>query len=357
MDAETIIIGAGISGLAAGLNLQAVGRDFLILEARDRVGGRAHGLKIGEDSGIDLGPSWIWPKHQPRVHGMVSMLGMRLFEQYELGETLYDAEDGVQRVRYPHRYGDARRIAGGPASLALAMAEQFASSRLRLGAEVVGLDFQDWPGVQLADGDRLTARHIIAAVPPRLIPTWTITPSLPPELDQGLSRWPTWMAAHAKFVARYERPFWREAGLSGSALSPRGPLMEVVDHSDDEVEIFALFGFVGWPVEQRRPRGEDGLTADAVAQLARLFGAEALNPLKTHLKDWAIDPFAAGPGDQVAPDGHPRYGEPALQRLWYEDRLAIAGAEADGQNGGLIEGALAAADAAVKRLGLMRPAA
>jgi monoamine oxidase len=222
---------------------------------------------------------------------------------------------------------------------------------------VAGLDFTATPTVRLADGSVLTAKSIIAAVPPRLIASWAVTPELPAALQQGLTRWPTWMAAHAKFVARYETPFWREGGLSGSALSQRGPLMEVVDHSDEDAGIYALFGFVGWPAQTRQQRGEDGLIGDALAQLSRLFGDQARSPAATHLKDWASDPFTTGPGDHIAPNGHPPYGEPALQRLWFNDRLAIAGAEADAQHGGLIEGALAAADAAVERLGLIKAAA
>jgi len=357
MMADTIIIGAGISGLAAALRLKAAGRDFLILEARDRVGGRAHGVLLGEDGGVDLGPSWVWPAFQPRIRGLIDALGLRHHAQYEAGEILYDAQGVVQRLAHPHRYGDARRIAGGPAALAQAMAKQIDPARLRLGAVVTGLDFSGTPTVQLADGATLTARQLIVAVPPRLIASWTVRPDLPATLKTGLNRWPTWMAAHAKFVARYEQPFWRTAGLSGSALSQRGPLMEVVDHSDDEVGVFALFGFVGWPAQTRRQRGEDGLVKDALAQLDRLFGAQALSPAQTYLKDWAADPFTAGKGDHIAPNGHPPYGEPALQRLWFDDRLAIAGAEADDQHGGLIEGALASADAAVTRLGLFKAAA
>ncbi len=356
MDTETLIIGAGISGLAAGLHLQAAGRDFLIVDPRERVGGRAHGVALQGDGGVDLGPSWVWPGFQPRVRGLIDALELRHFEQFETGEILYDAKDGVQRLRHPLRYGDTRRIAGGPAALAQGMADQFDPERLSLQTEVTGLDFTGTPTATLRDGRTLTAKQIIAAVPPRLLSRWAITPELPTELKAGLTRWPTWMAAHAKFVARYDTPFWREAGLSGTAISQRGPLMEVVDHSDQDADIPALFGFVGWPYQQRKLRGEEGLIGDALGQLARLFGEAALNPVATHLKDWAADPFTAGPGDASPPDGHPPYGENALQQLWFDDQLAIAGAEADTQHGGLIEGALAAADAAVQRLGLNRPA-
>lgn len=352
MKTETLIIGAGLSGLAAALRLEAAGRDYLIVEARERVGGRAHGVTLAE-GGIDLGPSWIWPAFQPRVEGLIDQLGLRHHAQFETGEILYDAPGGVQRLGHPRRYGDTRRLAGGPAALASAMAARLASSRLRLGNAVTALEFTDGLTATLLDGSTIWARRVIAALPPRLFASMAITPDLPAALKAGLTRWPTWMAAHAKFVARYETPFWRDGGLSGSALSPRGPLMEVVDHSDDDAGVFALFGFVGWPPEQRRERGEEGLASDALAQLVRLFGEPAGSPIDTHLKDWASDPFTAGPGDAIAPSGHPPYGERALQQLWYEDRLAIAGAEADVQHGGLIEGALAAADAAVMRMGLV----
>lgn len=357
MHADTIIIGAGISGLAAGLRLQAAGRDFLILEARERIGGRAHGVALGRRSGVDLGPSWVWPAFQPRVRALIEALGLRHHAQYETGEILYDADGGVQRLSHPHRYGDARRIAGGPAALAHAMARRIDPDRLRLQAEVAGLDVTGAPTVHLADGATLSACRLIAATPPRLAAGWTMTPALPAALKRALVRWPTWMAAHAKFVVRYERPFWRQGGLSGAALSPRGPLMEVVDHCDDEAGVYALFGFVGWPAQTRAQRGEDALVGDMLAQLARLFGEAARRPIATHFKDWATDPFTAGPGDHIAPNGHPAYGEPALQRLWHNDRLAFAGAEADGAHGGLIEGALAAADAAIHRLGLVKAAA
>ncbi|CAF1387706.1 unnamed protein product [Adineta steineri] len=59
-DVDVIIIGAGAAGLAATIELQSTDLTFLILEARNRVGGRAHTDQntFGETS-IDLGASWI----------------------------------------------------------------------------------------------------------------------------------------------------------------------------------------------------------------------------------------------------------------------------------------------------------
>lgn len=56
---DTIIIGAGWSGAVAAQELSSAGRRVLVLEARDRLGGRAYTLTEGMHAPIDLGCSWI----------------------------------------------------------------------------------------------------------------------------------------------------------------------------------------------------------------------------------------------------------------------------------------------------------
>ncbi|MFS0906790.1 hypothetical protein AB3N02_27595 [Priestia aryabhattai] len=58
------------------------------------------------------------------------------------------------------------------------------------------------------------------------------------------------MAGQAKAVAIYDRPFWRELGLSGFVSSWVGPLQEIHDASPD-VGSGALFGFLGIPARMR----------------------------------------------------------------------------------------------------------
>lgn len=342
---DLIIIGAGLSGLRAALTAESLRLDYQVLEARNRIGGRALG-----SGGSDLGPSWIWPAHQPRVRDLVDQLALRCFPQCEDGLFRYEAAGGLQSLTLPRRYQDAARIAGGPSALAGAMAGRLQAGRIALEAEVTGLDGAGAGlSVSLADGSAISAQKVIVATPPRLVLGWAARPDLPDALRSGLDRWPTWMAAHAKAYFRYERPFWREAGFSGGAVSQVGPLMEVVDHSDDEAGRYALFGFYGWPVAVRRRRA-DHLMDETLAQLTRLFGPQAGAPVETGYKDWAEDRFTAAPGDWPGPREHPPYGEPALAALWFDSRLAFAGAEAATGHGGLIEGALEAADAAMARL-------
>ena len=60
IDTDVVIVGAGAAGLAAAIELQSTNLTFIILEARDRVGGRAHtDQKTFTSTPIDLGASWI----------------------------------------------------------------------------------------------------------------------------------------------------------------------------------------------------------------------------------------------------------------------------------------------------------
>ncbi|ODV82981.1 hypothetical protein CANARDRAFT_10076 [[Candida] arabinofermentans NRRL YB-2248] len=58
-DCKVIIIGAGISGLKSSIDLTSNGIDNLILEARDRVGGRLHTINTKSNTSLDLGASWF----------------------------------------------------------------------------------------------------------------------------------------------------------------------------------------------------------------------------------------------------------------------------------------------------------
>jgi len=57
--AEVIVIGAGASGLAAAKAIQAEGKKVIVLEARNRLGGRVWSNRIWPDVTLDMGASWI----------------------------------------------------------------------------------------------------------------------------------------------------------------------------------------------------------------------------------------------------------------------------------------------------------
>jgi len=59
VDVDVAVIGAGAAGLAAARRLQQHGRSVLVLEARDRIGGRAHTVTTAAGLPVDLGCGWL----------------------------------------------------------------------------------------------------------------------------------------------------------------------------------------------------------------------------------------------------------------------------------------------------------
>jgi renalase len=55
----TLIIGAGMAGLAAARDLQDAGHEVMVLEARDRIGGRVHTNRSFSDVPIEFGAEFI----------------------------------------------------------------------------------------------------------------------------------------------------------------------------------------------------------------------------------------------------------------------------------------------------------
>ena len=67
---ETVVVGAGLAGLCAARDLLDAGRQVVLLEARDRVGGRTYSVAF-EAAGltVDLGAEWVDPdQHQAMMH-------------------------------------------------------------------------------------------------------------------------------------------------------------------------------------------------------------------------------------------------------------------------------------------------
>ena len=357
MKPPVVIVGAGLSGLHAADLLEAQGHRVIVLESRDRIGGRILSVGGSAEHRVDLGPTWFWPEANPRMTGLANRLQLDVFEQHAEGRMAIEDVDGVIR-RNPFTWRQeprSHRAEGGTALLVERMAANIAPGTIRLNASVSrivrnGSDLVRVHHAQDGIEHVIDARAVITTLPPRLLAERiAFDPVLPARLIEALSAVPTWMAGHAKFAAIYDKPFWRDTGDSGTAFSARGPLSEIHDASSQDGRFAALFGFFGVPATYRLGIGRQALAQQALKQLSRLFGAEALDPVAWHLHDWADDRHAASIRDRSAPQRHPEYRRierpPEWKDLWFP-----AGTETSPSHGGFMEGALESAEYAVGAL-------
>ena len=350
---DFVIIGGGLSGLYAACLLSRQGASFAVLEARGRIGGR---ILCSEHDGYssDLGPSWYWPEIQPTIARLIASLGLTGFRQFEEGLGRFEHHNGLVRTMGGFATEPLSwRLPGGMMSLVDRLAEGIPEGAVRLDHPVCSIERQT-DGAVVGVGElggepreRFKARRVILALPPRLAAaTILFHPDLSHTLTQAMLRIGTWMAGQAKFYALYEEPFWRQHGLSGQAFSERGPLGEIHDGSNNGGGPYGLTGFVGVPAAQRT---RENLVIEAIlSQLASIYGEPASKPAAFFYQDWARERFTATPYDQPPMYEHPRYHPPEGRTSFWDGTIHFAGTETADQHGGYLEGALTAAERAVR---------
>lgn len=353
-----IIIGAGLSGLRIASLLTAQGIPCRVLEARERVGGRILSeIEVDRpDLGkFDLGPTWFWPRYEPVITKLVHELGLKTFPQYQTGHMVTERSRKEPPQQYALPEGateNAVRFVGGVQVLIDAIAATLPDGIIQLSTRVTSIRAKGdgTLAIEMAEGrEEIEASAVVIAIPPRLAARNIIfKPVLSSELMMSLLNKPTWMASHAKVIAVYERPFWREQGFSGFATSWVGPLQEIHDASPVSGS-GALFGFFGISAEKRNELGEKSLLKLVQEQLIRLFGPLAEHPIALLYKDWSSDPDTAVAEDREPLLDYPVYG-PVVGSQSRDKRIFFAGTETARSQGGHLEGALRSADQAVSEL-------
>jgi monoamine oxidase len=345
---DVVVVGAGLSGLAVARALCARGADVAVLEARPRVGGRLLSHACAGGGVVDLGATWRWP-NEPRVAALCHELRLPSFPHHEAGEALMEGFTGTpQRLREGGSLGGPERFGGGAALLAEKMAEQLPADVLRLSVAATAVEERRPDGVLAVtcageDRELLARVAVVLALPPALAAaTLAFRPPLPAALAAAAAGTSTHMAGCAKTVVRYALPFWRDRGLSGAAFSQRGPLSEVHDHSAGDQSAAALLGFsAGMPSREA-----------VLAQLVRLFGEEAGEPLELVTLDWSAERYTAVPPG--SPPQRRAMGGPEFATCTaMGGRLLWTATETAAAHAGHMEGALQAAERTVKAVEAM----
>ncbi len=345
MKNSVIIIGAGVSGLYAATRLEKAGVDYVILEARNRTGGR---VLSGQVSGlhVDMGATWFWQEIQPDFAQLIDRLGLTAIPQGRPGEMLYERQPTIPPERYPaYETSPASfRLKGGMQALTDALKSQIPAQKIKPDQKVISVS-RSGEGVQAeaqteaGEKTLYTGEHVFLALPPALAANITFSPALPDALRSHWHRIPTWMAPHAKYVAVYNTDFLQPQHLSGDASSRAGPMVEIHDVSEPDSGKTAIFGFIGVPAKSRWTVSEDMLKRLCREQFVRLFGQDAATPEAEFLKDWAADPFTATEFDLLQEVGHPLPEQIPVQEEWAGKLTGIA-SEWSPQFSGYLAGAI-----------------
>ena len=405
IETEIAVVGAGIAGLTAASTLAREGLDIVVLEARDRVGGRVWNTEIGGEAN-ELGGQWVAP-YQSAVHATLEELGIELFPSFREGEHVYidpsgrshryeghDAPLGATSERAfdaadkkldalakeldpeaPWAHPDAReldaitfeawlqqevadetardllrswlaggflakpahtfsllqglwmiagaggtyelfepdqclayRVVGGSQLIPLRLAERL-GDRVVLNAPARDIRWSE-EGVEIeAEGVRVKARAVIVAIPPNLTVSIRFHPALPAwrqRLGQNLS-----LGSINKVLAVYERPFWREDGLSGQGFAPYELVRELYDNSPPSATAGVLTTFLAGENAERAGRLSAGdRRAKVLEGMAKYVGPQALEPVDFIETDWSDQEWTRGAyGTSFGVGGLTRFGE------------------------------------------------
>jgi monoamine oxidase len=198
-----------------------------------------------------------------------------------------------------------------------------------------------------ASGLSVTAKRAIVAIPPLLEHDIRFDPQLPPARFQLTQRMP--MGVLYKVSAVYDKPFWREQGLTGQAVSDTGPGRTTFDASPADGSIGVLLAFVGADDARAWQGKPTARLFDAVLHgFGRYFGARALHPRGQAIMAWPLDPWSLGGPTAYAPPGLlTRYG-PALSKP--VGRLHWAGSETATYWRGYMDGAVRSGERAASEV-------
>jgi monoamine oxidase len=451
--ADVVVIGAGLAGLTAALRLVQQGKSVVLLEARDRVGGRVWNHDLGGGERSERGGTFAGPT-QDRIFALAKEFHVPTFPTYNEGQNVYYA-DG-ERLLYsdtgatgtappdPQIVADLATVVTRLDQMATevpvdapwetAKAGEYdsktldqwvkenstsprfqrlvpAATRPIFGAEPTEIsllftlfyiassgdethqgtferNFNTRGGAQesrffggsqvipnrvakrlgkrvvlktpvrqvrynsrgvtvISDRVNVKAKQAIIAIPPALAGKIDFSPRLPADREALNHRMP--QGTLWKVAVRYAKPFWREAGLTGTAVSLNGPVNATFDDSPPDGSPGLIFGFVGGDEARafaRKPEADR--RAAVLDNFVKYFGDEAKNAIDYFDTNWPGERWSrGGPVGLAGPGLYTAHG-PALRAP--VGRLHWAGTETSSYWNGYMDGAVRSGERAASEV-------
>jgi monoamine oxidase len=198
-----------------------------------------------------------------------------------------------------------------------------------------------------SDRAALSAKHVIVALPPALAGRIDYSPDMPPERDQFMQR--VGQGALVKVACVYDKPFWREKGLNGTAVSTEGIVNATFDDSPEDGSPGVVFGFVGGDAARAFNKMSPAEGRQAVINdFVRYFGPEAASPRDYFESNWTKETWSRGCPVAIYPPGALLSYGPSLRAP--VGRVHWAGTETSTYWNGYMDGAVRSGERAAKEV-------
>lgn len=335
---DVIIIGAGLAGLSLAYQLRHWDKKILIVEARDRLGGRIQTLRKPDKAPLELGATWLGKKHDALLQ-LLTELGLSIFEQALGDHAIYEAisTSPPQLVELPPNGEPSFRIKGGTDLLIGALADHLSvNTEVRLGTPVLEvIDRGDCLHLRTAGGT-LEAKRVVSTLPPLLLHNTVKLPELPDKLVQVMQSTHTWMGESIKVGLYVDAPFWLSRQSSATLFSNVGPVNELYQHSSIEGDRHALMGFLQGSYHCV---SQEDRQAVVMNQLGRYYDQDVLALMHYEDKVWRQEKYTFTVSEEdIIPhqnNGHPIFGSSILG-----GKVIIAGSETSREYPGYMDGAV-----------------
>jgi monoamine oxidase len=96
LDVDVCVVGAGYAGLTAAWRLSQAGKSVVVLEARERVGGRIWTHRLADGSPVDRGGAWLAPGHEA-IFRLAREMGVSTYKTWVKGAHLLIGEGTTRR--------------------------------------------------------------------------------------------------------------------------------------------------------------------------------------------------------------------------------------------------------------------